>query len=303
MILAHDLEEVFFERETLRSEFEYIDIGGDQVSKNCGQAFHGISRKKEVIIFEVSGVGPLRETGKNFGAKTMGAYVDVDFAFGRGVQIAGTDDLTVFDDDDGVAGDFNFTEEMRVKENGGAALAFIANDVANEVAAHGVEAGSGFIEEDKIGFVEESLRETDTLHHPFRKAAQPTIAMRGETDKIKIGGDAVAELGLGEPGETTVKNEKFGRRKPVVKTKIFGKEADLLSDFDVSQWIAENLRLTTGGFNEAEKHFDGSAFTGTVGAKEAEYFASANLEREPTNGDFGAELLAKVGGFDGEVVG
>ena len=63
------------------------------------------------------------------------------------------------------------------------------------------------------------------------------------------------------------------------------------------------MRLTTGGFDEAEEHFDGSAFTGSVGTKEAEYFAAANLEGEPTNGDFGAELLAEVGRFDGEVVG
>jgi hypothetical protein len=49
--------------------------------------------------------------------------------------------------------------------------------------------------------------------------------MRGETDKIKIGGDAVAELGGSEPGETTVESEKLGRREPIVKTKIFGKEA------------------------------------------------------------------------------
>ena len=251
----------------------------------------------------MSGVGPLRETGKNFGAKIMGAYVDVDFAFGRGVQIAGTDDFTVLDEDHGVAGDFNFTEEMRVEENGDAALAFIANDVANEVAAHGIQAGSGFIEEDEIGFVQECLRETYALHHAFRKAAKATIAMWGETDKFKIGGHTVVELLGSKPGETTVESEKLGRREPVVKTKIFGKEADLLSDFDVSEWMAENLRLTTGGFNEAEEHFDGSAFTGAVGAKEAEYFASANLEGEPTNGDFGAELLAEVGGFDGEVVG
>jgi hypothetical protein len=87
------------------------------------------------------------------------------------VQIAGTNDFAVLDEGDGVAGDFNFTEEMRVEENGGAALAFIANDVANEVPAHGIEAGSGFIEEHKIGFVKESLRETDALHHAFRKSA------------------------------------------------------------------------------------------------------------------------------------
>jgi len=245
----------------------------------------------------------LRETGNNVVAKIMGAYVDVDFAFGRGVQIAGTDDFAVLDEDDGVAGDFNFTEEMRVEENCGAALAFVANDVANEVAAHGIEAGSGFIEEDKIGFVKESLRETEALHHAFRKAAQATIAMRGQTDKIKIGGDAVAELGGSEPGETTVESEKLGRREPIVKTKIFGKEANLASDFDVSEGMAENLRLTTGGFDEAEEHFDGSAFASSVGTEEAEYFAAANLEGEPTNGDFGAELLAEVRSFDGEVVG
>jgi hypothetical protein len=113
----------------------------------------------------------------------------------------------------------------------------------------------------------------------------------------------VAELGGSEPGETTVEREKFERREPIVKTKIFGKEAYLSSDFDVSERMAENLRLTTGGFDEAEEHLDGSAFAGPVGTKEAEYFAAANLEGEPSDGDFRAELFAEVRGFDGEVVG
>ena len=154
----------------------------------------------------------MRETGKNFVAKIMGSYVDVDFAFGRGVQIAGTDDFAVLDEDDGVASNFDFAEEMGIEEDGGAAFSLVADDVANKASAHGVEAGGRLVEEDKIGFVKESLRETDSLHHAFRKAAQATIAMRGETDKIKIGGDAIAKLGGSEPGELTMERKKFRRR-------------------------------------------------------------------------------------------
>jgi len=198
----------------------------------------------------------LRKTGKKFLAKIVGADVDVDFAFGGGVQIAGADDFAVLDEDHGIAGDFDFAEKMRVEKNSGAALSLVADDVADEAAAHGVEAGGGFVEEDEIRFVDESLGEADALHHALGKAAEPAVRMRSEADEIEIGGDAIAKLRGSKPGETAVEREEFARGEPVVKTKIFGKEADFAADFDIGERAAENLRATAGGLYEAEEHFD-----------------------------------------------
>ena len=125
------------------------------------------------------------------------------------MQVAGADDLTLLDKDDGVAGDFDLAKEMRIKEDGGAAVAFVANNVANEMAAHGVKAGGGLIEEDEVGFVDERLREADALHHAFRKTTETTIAMRGEADEIEIGGNAIVKLSRSEPAEAAVESKEL----------------------------------------------------------------------------------------------
>ncbi len=67
--------------------------------------------------------------------------------------------------------------------------------------------------------------------------------------------------------------------------------------------MAEDLRLAAGGLDEAEKHFDGGAFAGAVGAEETKDFAATDLERKTANRDLGAELFVKADGFDGQVIG
>ncbi len=231
-----------------------------------------------------------------------GTNVNVDFAFRGGMQIAGADDLALFDENHGVAGDFHFAEQMGIKEDGGATLALVANDVADEVAAHGVKAGSGLIEEDEFRLVDESLGEANALHHTFGKAAEATVAMWSKADEFEIGGDAVAQLGGCESTEAAMKGQEFGGGQPVVKAKIFGEEADFAAHFDVLKRAAKNLRVAAGGSDKAEKHFDGSAFAGTVGSEETEDFAATDLERKAAHGHFGAEELPQAGGFDGQVV-
>ncbi len=100
-----------------------------------------------------------------------------------------------------------------------------------------------------------------------------------------------------------MESEKFRGGQPVVEAKIFGEEADFTADFDIGVRAAQDLRLTAGGLDEAEKHFDGGTFAGAVGAEETEDFAATNLERKTANRDLGSELFAKADGFDGQVIG
>ncbi len=126
----------------------------------------------------------------------MGANVNLDFALRGGAKIARGNDFAMLDEDDGVTGDFDFAQEMRVEKDGGAALAFIADDVADEMAAHGVEARSWLVEKDEFRLVNEGLGKADALHHAFGEAAETAVAMRREANEIDIGGNALAELRL-----------------------------------------------------------------------------------------------------------
>jgi hypothetical protein len=220
----------------------------------------------------------LRESRKNFLAKIVRADVDVDLAVGRTVQIPRTDHFALLDEHDGITGDFDFAEEVGVEEHGGAAFSLVANDVANEPAAHGVEAGSGFIEENEFGFMDESLGEADALQHAFRKAAEAAVAMRSEADEIKISGNTVAELRRSESAEAAMKRQQFRGGEPVVETKILREETDLATNLYARKRVIEDLRVTATRFDEAEQHLDGGAFAGAIRAEEAEDLAAADLK-------------------------
>ena len=99
----------------------------------------------------------MSEAGENLLAEILGTDVDVNFGVGRAVQVSGADYLALLDEHDAVASDFDFTEQMGIEENSGATFSLVPNDVADEAAAHGVEAGSGFVEEDEFGLVDERL--------------------------------------------------------------------------------------------------------------------------------------------------
>ena len=244
----------------------------------------------------------MRESRKNFLAEIVRADVDVNLAIGGTVQIARADDFAVLDEHDGVTGDFDFAEKVGIEEHGGASFSLVANDVANEPAAHRVEAGCGLIEEDEFGLMDESLSEADALQHAFRKAAEAAVAMRGEADEIEISGNTVAELGRSESAEAAMKREQFGGGEPVVKAKILRKETDLAANFYARKRVIENLGVTATRFDETEQHLDGGAFAGAIRAEEAEDLAAADLKRKATNGNLGAEDLAKAMGFDGQVI-
>jgi len=244
----------------------------------------------------------LRESRKNFLAEIARADVDVNLAVGRTVQIARADDFAVLDEHDGVTSDFNFAKKMGIEEYGGAAFSLVADDVTNEPAAHWVEAGSGLIEEGEFGLVDEGLSEADALQHTFRKATKAAIAMRGEADEIEISGNAVAELNRSESAEAAMKCEEFGGGEPVVKTKIFGKETNLATNFDARKRVIEDLGVTASRLDEAEQHLDDGAFAGAIRAEKSKDLAAADLKRKAANGDLGAEDLAKAMGFDGQVI-
>ena len=246
-------------------------------------------------------MGPLGEAGEKFLAQIIGADVNVDFAFGGRAQIASGDDFPLLDEDYGVAGDFDFAEEMGIEKNRRAAISFAADNVPDEVTTHGVEAGSRLIKENQFRLVDQSLRETDALHHAFGKAPETAVAMRSEADEIEISGNTLAQLRRSQSRKAAVKRKEFGGGEPVVETEVFGQEADFAADFDVSERTAEDLGLAAGGFDQAEKHFNGGAFARTVGAKEAEDFSTTDLEGEPAYGDLGTELFAKAGSFYGQV--
>ncbi len=80
-------------------------------------------------------------------------------------QIAPRDHFALADEHDFVAGNLDFAEQVRIQEDGRAAVALRADDVTHQAAAHGIESRSRFIEEDQLGLVDQRLSEADALQH------------------------------------------------------------------------------------------------------------------------------------------
>ena len=133
---------------------------------------------------------------------------------------------------DGIAGDFDLTQEMRIEEDGGAAAALLTDDVADQTSAHGIEAGSGLIQKDKLWLVDECLCQADALQHAFREAAKPAITVAAKAHEIQIGGHTITQFGNCESGEAPVKRKKLGSGEPVVKAEILREKPDPSANFN-----------------------------------------------------------------------
>ena len=180
----------------LGSEFKDIDVRRDEIAKDLGESVSGAGSEGQEIVDDLRGGCPFRDAEKKILAQIVGANVNLDFAIGGGTKIARGNDFAVLDEDDGVTGDFDFAQEMGVEEYGGAALAFIADDVADKMAAHRIEARSGLIEEDEFRLVNEGLGKADALHHAFGEAAETAVSMRREANEVDVGRNAIVKLRL-----------------------------------------------------------------------------------------------------------
>ena len=94
--------------------------------------------------------------------------------------------------------------------------------------------------------------------------------------------------------------EQFDRCQPFIEAKVFGQEADLTTDVDVSDRCAEHRPVAIGWPNEAEQHLDGRTFPRTVRTEKAEDLALAHTQRQIADGDLRAELLAEAVRLDCE---
>jgi hypothetical protein len=233
----------------------------------------------------------------------MGPDVDANLAIRRSAQIAGADHFTLFDEDDGVAGNFDFAEQVRVEEDGGASGTLFADDVTDKPAAHGIEAGSGLVQKDEFWLVDESLCETDALQHAFGKAAKTSVTMRREADEVEIRGHTVVELRQREAAEPPMKREKLGGGQPVVEAEVFREKTNFAANLYAREGETENFGFAARGFHEAEQHLDGRTFASTIRAEESKYFPATDLQGKTAHGDLRAENLAKAFSIDGQVVG
>ena len=180
------------------------------------------------------------------------------------------------------------------------ALARLADDRADVVAADRVERGRGLVEDHERRVAHERRREPEPLLHPLGEAAGPVAGAVGEPgepeDAVDLG---LAALG-GQPAELRVQRQHLVRGQPGLVAEQLGQVADPPPRLAVADGPAEHLAGPGGRTREPEQELDGRRLAGAVGAEEAEHLAGLDAEVERVEADGPAVDLAQAVGLDGE---
>src|ERR1019366_2435348 len=213
---------------------------------------------------------------------------------------AGVLEFAELDGDEEIADAFDFAEEVRGDDDGDAELSAGAFDEAEHfLAAFGVEAVGGLVEEEEFGIVDERLRELDALLHAGGVAADEAVALLVEADVTERLGGAFARGGGGEAGHAAHVGHEVGGGHIYRKAVVLGEVADELADLErVGERVhAQNFEGTGGGGEEAEEDADEGGFAGAVGADEADD-AGVERERERIEGGYARVALGDAAGAE-----
>ncbi len=212
--------------------------------------------------------------------------------------------LSVIENHDAIADVFHIGEEMGGKQNGFSALRECDDEVLHLVAADGVEARGGFVEDDEVGIVDERLGQSDAPHHSFGELADRSPSRVSEADHFEELCDARAAHRRGEVEKFAVEVERFLGGQIGVEIGFLGEIAHARLGLHIARVLSQNAEGALGGVEEAEQHLDGGAFAGAVWAEEAEDFAPPHFEGDLLHcGDFRAtpeiaEVLCQAVGLD-----
>ncbi len=124
----------------------------------------------------------------------------------------GGDDLAAEQDRDAVADELDLGEQVRVEQDGDAAVAQLLEQQADGPAADGVERGGRLVEQQQPRLADQRLRDPEPLLHPLRHAVDAAVGGVCERDEL----EQPPPLGLAaaRAGEPLVQLQHLVRRVP-----------------------------------------------------------------------------------------
>jgi hypothetical protein len=192
---------------------------------------------------------------------------------------------------------------MRIEKYGCAAVALCFDDVANQPAAHRIEARRRLIEKQQLRFVNQRLGKSDALQHSLGKIPKLPVTVLSQPNYIEHGINAMLQIGSWNAIQSAVQTQQLSGREPIVEPKMFRKEADSRSCLAISGRAAEDLCSPAGRFNKIEQHFYRGALACSVGAQEAEDFTAANIQCEASDRYLVGKHLSQTARRNGKLGG
>lgn len=182
----------------------------------------------------------------------------------------------------------------------------LADEFVEILFARGINAGSGFVEQEKVGVVQETESDEDALHLAAREAGHRTIQERFDAhfgkDRLEMRIDPSG--GLPEPvaGLFEAEREEFADAEHET---AFERNA-LGNITDTRQGMAELLFTEQANFAameglEAEQAAEKSGFSGTIGTDERHDFAFGHLQIHSTKDRVAAEDDVDIARLDNQL--
>src|SRR5580704_3001347 len=209
----------------------------------------------------------------------------------RFARTAESDLFAVVHDGDALAEALGFVHIMRGEKDGAAGGFELLDQIPKLAAGLRVEAGSGFIEKQKIGIANQGAGESEALLLAAGKIADAGILFFFELHERDGFGRARALL-----KEAAEQAECFEHGQLFRKLRILQLNAKALAKLlgIGLPMHAEKFHLTSIGSGETFADFDGCGFARAIGPKEAETFASTYFEIEAVDSDHVLISLAKT---------
>ncbi len=167
---------------------------------------------------------------------------------------------------------------MRRKEYGLAGITQREDDGAQVLAADGVEAGEGLVEDEQVGVVDQGLGQTEALDHPLGELAQLQVLVTAQADAVDQGGDRVLYPGGGEVEEGGGEVEELAGGEVVVKIGVLGEKTDAAPRRLRKGGLAVDQDLPGVRGQQSHDAFDGGGLAGAVRAQETIDLALFHVE-------------------------
>lgn len=205
---------------------------------------------------------------------------------GRGQHGDGTlgDELAVLHDGDAIRNAFNLGEKMRVEEDGLASVLELRKHIADFLASDGVNAVSGFVEDDEVWVVNERLCKPETLHHALGILAYLHGAPVGHANNLEGFVDAFIEVSSGDPGKLAEVIEHLFASKVKRVAMAFGQVTYELLCLDGAEILAEDGARPRRREDYPEQTLDEGRLTCTVRTEERIYLAAMHVNAHSLQG-------------------
>src|SRR3989475_5692354 len=226
--------------------------------------------------------------------------IEVGHAYPHGVtaeelvERALRDHAAAVDDGDAVTDLLHLAEEVRVEENGRAALAQPADDLAHVVPADRIERARRLVEHDEVGRAEQRDAEAKALLHSLRERTDAARSAVGESDDRERVLDLALPRGAVDPRKLAVEREDLARAQPRLITEQLGQVADATERVAIADRRAEDLSVTRRRRRQPEQQLHRRRLAGAVRSEESEDVAARNGHRQPGERDDAAVSLGQL---------